>query len=223
MQTRRGFLTGCSIAGLSLAGCLGFGEEREVLSEYRYMASVNPTATVSNVTIRLPAPATDGEAAFAADLAGDAGIRPTEWSYAVAETDRGPMLEITVDELEPANRPYDLEFSVSADEEIDTREALANEPTLSGRSNRTQADCSFPHPDSWDDRLRCHSYESSFYGEFEPTGTSVAVDASLTGENAWFEGGWTGNDYTDFAHGFVDGTGWATGEGSIREGVGRYR
>lgn len=223
MQTRRGFLAGCCLGGISMAGCLGFGEEREVLSEYRYHASVNPTATVSNVTLRSPVPASDGEAAFTDELGGDAGIRPTEWSYSVTDTDRGPMLEMTAEELTPGDRPYSIDFGVTADGEIDTREPLANEPTLSGTANRTQQECDFPHPAEWDDRLRCHTYESNFYGEFEPTGTSVAVDASLTGENAWFKGGWTGNEYTDFAHGFVDGTGWITGEGSIREGVGRYR
>lgn len=205
-----------------MGGCLGLGEEREVRNEYSYHASVNPTAPVSNVTLYLPVPLRDGTVEFADVLTGDEGIRPEEWSYSIASTDRGPMLEITVEALEPTDRPYSIEWGVLADREIDTRAALETEPTLSGKSNVQERECDFPHPDEWDDRLRCYAYESVFYGAYEPTGTSVAVAATFVGENSWFQGGWTGNEYTDFAHGFVDGTGWASGQGGLRQGVGRY-
>jgi hypothetical protein len=222
MVSRRAFLGGLSAATASAGGCLGFGEPREVQSAYRYHASVNPTAAISDVTLYLPVPVRDGTVAFADALTGTEGIRPEDWSYAIVDTDRDPMLEIRVGTLAPTDRPYAIEIDVFAEAEIDTRDALATEPTLSGRSNLQERACSFPHPDEWDDRLRCYAYESAFYGEYEPTGTSVAVDATFTGENSWFAGGWTGNEYTDFAHGFVDGTGWASGQGSLRQGVGRY-
>lgn len=222
MTSRRAFLGTLSAATLSVGGCLGFGTEREVRSEYRYYASINPPAPVSNVTLYLPVPLRDGVVAFTDALTGDAGIRPDDWSYAVVDTDRDPMLEITVERLTPADRPYSIELGVLSDAEIDTRDAMATEPTLGGKSNVREGPCDFPHPDDWDDGLRCYTYESAFYGDYDPTGPSVAVDATFTGENAWFAGGWTGNDYTDFAHGFVDGTGWTSGQGSVREGVGRY-
>lgn len=222
MIPRRTFLSGFSAATVSIGGCLGFGEDREVRSEYRYHASVNPTAPLSNVTLRLPVPLRDGSVEFADALTGDEGIRPEGWSYAIVPTDRDPMLEVTIENLEPTNRPYSIELDVLSDGEIDTRDALENEPTLGGKSNLQGGECDFPHPDEWDDRLRCYTYESAFYGEYEPTETRVAVDATFTGENSWFNGGWTGNDYTDFTHGFVDGTGWVSGQGSFREGVGRY-
>lgn len=222
MVSRRTFLSGLSAAAVSIGGCLGFGEDREVRSEYRYHASVNPPAPISNVTVRLPVPLRDGSVEFADALTGDEGIRPEDWSYAIVTTDRDPMLEISIETLEPTNRPYSIEMDVPSDAEIDTRDALETEPTLGGKSNLQEGACDFPHPDEWDDRLRCYTYESVFYGEYEPTGTSVAVDATFVGENSWFNGGWTGNDYTDFTHGFVDGTGWVSGRGSFREGVGRY-
>lgn len=222
MVSRRTFLSGLSVATLSMGGCLGFGEEREVRSEYRYHASVNPTTPVSRVTLFLPAPVRDGTVQFRDALTGDDGIRPAEWSYSISETDRGPMLAITVGDLEPANRPYEIVLDVLADSEIDTRDALATEPTLSGKSNVQEGACEFPHPAEWDDRLRCYTYDANFYGEYEPAGSSVAVDATLMGENSWFNGGWTGNEYMDFAHGFVDGTGWMSGQGQFRDGSGRY-
>lgn len=222
MVSRRTFLGGLAVTTLSTAGCLGFGEEREIRSEYRYHASVNPTAPVSNATLYLPVPVRNGSVEFGDALTGDDGIRPDGWSYSIADTDRGPMLAVGTEDLQPADRPYEIELSVLAESEIDTRDARANEPTLSGKSTLQEGECEFPHPEEWDDRLGCYTYESAFYGEYEPTGTRVAVDATFGGENSWFKGGWTGNDYSDFAHGFVDGTGWAAGRGEFREGVGRY-
>lgn len=60
MVSRRAFLSGFSAATVSIGGCLGFGEDREVRSEYRYHASVTPTARVSNVTLRFSVPLRDG-------------------------------------------------------------------------------------------------------------------------------------------------------------------
>jgi hypothetical protein len=220
--TRRGLLAGAAaMTTAATAGCLGFGEEREVTSTYYYGVDVNPTAPVSNVTLYIPVPVSDGEAAFPEAITGG-GIRPEGWSYGIAETDRGPMLEVGVDELRPESRPFSIELDVASEDEIDTREALEAEPTLQPKENRQQVDCDFPHPKEWDDRLRCHTYEGAFYGTCEPTGTEVSLSVRWSGENAWFTGGWNGNEYTDEVHGFVDGTGWTSARGSVREGVGNY-
>lgn len=104
MVSRRAFLSGFSAATVSIGGCLGFGEDREVRSEYRYHASVTPTARVSNVTLRFPVPLRDGNVEFADALTGDAGIRPEDWSHAIVSTDRAPMLEVTIENLEPTDR-----------------------------------------------------------------------------------------------------------------------
>ncbi|MFT4885277.1 MAG: hypothetical protein ACI8U4_002799 [Natronomonas sp.] len=222
MLTRRRLFAGAAAATTAAtAGCLGFGEEREVTSTYYYSVDVNPTAPVSDVTFYLPVPVRDGESAFSDAITGD-GIRPEEWSYAIVDTDRGPMLEIGIDELQPESRPFNIEFDIASEDEIDTREALENEPTLQPKDDLQQVDCDFPHPDEWDDRLRCYTYEGAFYGTYEPTGTEVSLAARFTGENAWFTGGWNGNDYTDDVHGFVDGTGWTSARGGVREGVGNY-
>jgi hypothetical protein len=221
MPTRRDLLAGVAATTATTAGCLGFGQEREVTSTYYYSVDINPTATVSNVTLYLPIPVRDGEAVLADEIV-TSGIRPEDWSYAMADTDRGPMLEIGVDELRPESRPFGIELDAASDAEIDTREALDTEPTLQPKENVQQVDCDFPHPEEWDDRLRCYTYDGAFYGSYEPTGTDVSLAARFTGENAWFTGGWNGNDYTDDLHGTVDGTGWAVARGGFREGVGNY-
>ncbi|WP_336136154.1 hypothetical protein [Natronomonas amylolytica] len=221
MLTRRQLLAGTAAATAATAGCLGFGEEREVTSTYYYGVDVNPTAPVSDVTLYLPVPVRDGESAFSEAVTGE-GIRPEEWSYAVVDTERGPMLEIGIDELQPESRPFNIDLDVASEDEIDTRKPLENEPTLQPKADLQQVDCDFPHPDEWDDRLRCYTYEGALYGTYEPTGTEVSLAARFTGENTWFTGGWNGNDYTDDVHGFVDGTGWTTARGSVRAGVGNY-
>lgn len=219
MLSRRTLLGGMGAIGAMTAGCLG--GEREVLSRYGYMADIDPAAPLTDVTLYVPIPVLDGEP-FLEDAIIGGGIRPEEWSYSITDTEHGPMLAIDTAELQPGNRTYNIEFDSQADSEIDTREALDTEPTLHPKESVQSTECTFPHPEEWDDRLRCYTFQSHLYGEYEPTGTEVAMGISFTGENSWHNGGWTGNEYTEDTHGFVDGTGWVTSTGSFKEGVGRY-
>lgn len=221
MPTRRALLGGIAAAApTSLAGCSNPLGEREYYREFGYQASVNPTGPVTGITLSVPAPVLDDAVAIEGRL--DDGIVPEAWALSIVETDRGPMLAIETDELRPPDGPYSVEIHWTVEAEIDTRNALQNEPTLRPKDDVEQVECDFPHPDDWDDRLRCYSYVGSISGAFEPTGTSVSVSASFFGANSWHQGGWSGNDYDDSLHGYVDGTGWTDAQGSFREGSGTY-
>lgn len=221
MPTRRALLGGIAATGTtSLAGCSNPFGEREYYREFDYQATVNPTASVTDVTLHLPVPVLDDEVAIEGRL--DDGIVPEEWALSITGTDRGPMLAIEADELRVRDRTYSVELQWTVEEEIDTREALENEPTLRPKDDVERVECDFPHPEDWADRLRCYSYVGSIAGEFEPRGTPVSVSASFFGANSWHNGGWSGNDYDDSVHGHVDGTGWADARGSFMEGVGTY-
>lgn len=222
MVTRRGLLGGLTaVTVTAIAGCQSLSGAREVRSEFVYSAEIIPTSTITGVTIYIPIPIDDGTVVIE-DRINDYAFEPDEWSVDLADTEHGPMLEVTVAEIRAQNRTYDMWIDWAVSEAIDTRKAFDNAVTLQPKSGSRQVECDFPHPDEWNDRLRCYSYEGRFYGEYEPTGTEVAVSASLSGDNAWYNGGWTANSYQDNVHGFVDGTGWATGPGSFREGIGSY-
>lgn len=220
MPTRRTILGGIAASGTSLAGCSNPFGEREYYREFGYSVNVNPTDPITNVTLYVPAPVLDDEVVVADRL--DDGLVPEEWSLAITETDRAPMLAVTADEIQTRNRTYSVDIQWTVDEEIDTRHALENEPTLRPKDDVEQVDCDFPHPDSWDDRLRCYSYVGSLFADFEPAGTDVSISTAFFGANSWHNGGWRGNDYDDSVHGHVDGTGWTDARGSFREGSGTY-
>lgn len=222
MISRRALLGGITVASATaISGCSGLGGDRDVRSEFVYTAEVNPTDAITDVTLYLPVPIVGGEVVIT-DRITDYAFEPDGWSLSIADTDSGPMLEVTVDEISARNRTYDMWIDWIIDEEIDTRNALENAPTLQPKDGIEQRECDFPHPEEWDDRLRCYSYDGRFYGGYEPTGTDVGISISLWGDNSWRNGGWRGNSYNDDLHGFVDGTGWAGGRGSLNEGIGTY-
>lgn len=222
MSNRRAFLASVAagIAG-GLAGCSILGGEREVISQYTYELNVEPSDSISEAILYAPTPIENGEAALS-DLVEDArGQLPNTWSYEFVDTDRGPMLEIRTPELIPDEGPYYTSVSGEVDDEIETREALTTEPVLGPRSNIDQVECDFPHPDAWEDRLRCYSYESEMYGEYDG-GIPTLISVGLWGENSWWNGGWNGNEYLDRVSGTVTGDGWASASAGFREGMGNY-
>lgn len=222
-MVRRRTVLATAAAGVAggLAGCSFLDGEREVSSQYTYELNIEPADSVTAALLYAPIPVRDGEAALS-NLVQDArGQLPDEWSYEVIDTDRGPMLEIQAPELVPDDGPYYAMVSLEAEGEIETREALENEPVLGPRSNLNQVECDFPHPDEWADRLRCYSYESELYGEYDG-GVSTLVSVGLWGENSWWNGGWSGNEYLDRVSGTVTGEGWAVASAGFREGMGNY-
>jgi len=77
----------------------------------------------------------------------------------------------------------------------------------------------------WDDgrqdRLRCYSYGSEPYDDYDGD-VSTLVSVGLWGENSWWNGEWNGNEYLDRVNGTVMGDGWASASAEFREGVGNY-
>lgn len=220
MPTRRALLGGVAAASTTVAGCSNPFGERQYYRDFNYEADVSPTDPITDATFYLPVPIA-GDDVMISDRLYD-GIVPEEWSLDIVETDRGPMLEVIADELPVQNHTYNISIHWIVDEEIDTRNALENEAALQPKEDIEQVECNFPHPDDWEERLRCYSYTGRFFGEYEPAGTDVSVAARFSGENSWHNGGWRGNNYDDTVHGFVDGSGWVNGRGSFREGVGTY-
>lgn len=222
MYSRRELLGGVVAASVTVtAGCLGFGSDREVRSEFVYSAEIIPMEMISTATFYLPVPVHDGVVAIDGRF-DDTAFEPDGWSLEIVETDRDPMLEVTTDEIRPRNQAYDMGIDWTVDNEIDTRAALSNEATLQPKDDIEQVECAFPHPDRMADQLRCYTYVGSFYGVYEPTGVDVAIGTRLHGDNSWYNGGWTGNNFSETLTGLVDGTGWATGTASFREGFGNY-
>ncbi|ESP87531.1 hypothetical protein [Candidatus Halobonum tyrrellensis] len=71
---------------------------------YEYRAYVQPTATLSNVTLYLPLPVENGTSPAGDALAGGSAAvtdAPPDWEFAVENTTYGPMLALRFDELEP--------------------------------------------------------------------------------------------------------------------------
>lgn len=222
MVGRRTFLA-TAAAGVtsSLAGCGLLDRDREVISQYTYELNVEPAEPVTDAVLYVPRPVQNGAAALSGLVEDATAQLPGEWSFQPVDTDRGPMLEIQAPGLNPGDGPYYAMASLDAETEIDTRDALANEPVLGPRSNESQVECDFPHPDKWADRLRCYSYESELHGEYEG-GVSTLVSCGLWGENSWWSGGWNGNEYLDRISGTVTGEGWVVASAGFREGMGNY-
>ena len=201
------------------AGCALPGRRGDN-SFFSYLLNVEPAAPIEDVRLYVPTPVQHGEAVLS-EIVTEMTERQSGWAVDIVDTEQGPMLEIEAEELSPADGPYDMWIDVDVEEEIDTRAALANEPTLQPKHAIEQVECDFPHPDRWADRLRCYTYETMLYGEY-PGETATSVFVSLDGSNEWFDSGWTGNEYGDTVTGTVVGDGWSTASGRLREGVGRY-
>lgn len=213
-----------AMAGVAggIAGCTSPFSEPEMIHEFTYELNIEPAEPISDALLYAPTPVNNGEATLTGLVQDARQQLPSEWSYETIDTERGPMLEIRAAELNPSDGPYYTSVTQEVENEIDTRESLENEPGLAPRSNVVQVECDFPHPDRWEDRLRCYSYESELYGEYEAS-VSTVISVGLWGENSWWNGGWNGNEYLDRVTGTVTGDGWATASAGFREGMGNYR
>ena len=223
MIRRRGFLRSAT-AGLiaGFAGCTAFSGEQEVINQFTYDLNIEPARLLPDATLYVPIPVLTGEPALTGLIDEAVTHLPSSWSGGIVETERGPKLELRAGEIDPNEGPYYPSTSAAIDREIDTREALVNEPTLGSHPDLTQVDCDFPYPDRWEGRLRCYRYESDLFGEYAED-VPALLSVGLSGENRWWNGGWSGNEYFDRVSGSVDGDGWVTASASFREGSGNYR
>lgn len=74
-------------------------------SQYDYSVRVSASEPVSNVTLLVPLPVSDGDTPLRDVVASRDFMLPDGWAYDVAETEYGPMLRIRADEL-PADPTY---------------------------------------------------------------------------------------------------------------------
>jgi len=102
---------GLLLAGLLLAAAVLAGAgwalqrawyQQSYGSEYTYDVLVGPNygnESISNLTVMLPLPVADGDSAVGEDLSDREFRLPEGWSYAVVDTEYGPMLRIEADEI----------------------------------------------------------------------------------------------------------------------------
>lgn len=228
------------------------GVNESYTSTYSYGVSIQPTANLTNASFLVPVPTQNNETVVVdhllkehpgrnASLPGNQSGRPA-WNLSLERTRYGPMLRLHADKLPaihvkgqpidegddplPGNdsTPRPMDYSVSASVEvnrsIDTREALLTEPTLQPKFNVTRVDCTPPREDG----VECYRYEGRIYARYDASeGTDVDVGVSMYGDNSWFNLGWTGNTYHDFANAVTEnGTGWVETRGEFAQGEGNY-
>ncbi|WP_348607085.1 hypothetical protein [Halobaculum rarum] len=120
-------------AGVLAAGVWQFTrpapESYSHTAEYR--ASIQPDATLTNVTLYLPLPAENGTSSVGdALVAGSPGVvdAPANWSFEIAETEYGPMLAVSLPTLEPAYRERPPPRPIDPDGETATPGAATPTP-----------------------------------------------------------------------------------------------
>lgn len=216
------------LAGLTLtAGCSFLAPNPDsYTATYEYSVGVDATATLEDVTVRVPLPqgGTYEAAAFAPNGTTDG------FDTAVVETEYGPMLELTVDSFVVETRYYRFveEDGLGRREEIDESAYEPSNPDHQKVERRTATvsvtrTATYPidtrapvgaAPTFYDDgtvsrelttcrlpnrgETTCFAYDAPVYLSYDTSETArVSGHVTLHGSNEWFAGGWTGNSYTD--------------------------
>lgn len=252
-------LTILLLACLTLtAGCTFLGPSPDsYTSTYEYTVGIDANTTIQNATIRVPLPQTNGATAVNASVVAPDGTVDGAFGAAVVETEYGPMLELTTDELrvetqyyriveeegqgrreaisrseyDPSNpnhqrvafRTVSVSVSVNTEYPIETRAPLGTEPTFytDDAVTRNATECRLPNQGE----SVCFGYDAPVYLTYDaPANASVSGIATFSGDNEWFTGGWTGNEYTDRVQFAATGpqNGWITADGYIETGRGNY-
>jgi len=217
------------LAALTLtAGCSFLAPNPEsYTSTYDYSVGVDATATLSDVTIRVPLPQVGGETVVDASVVAPNGTVEA-FDAAVVETEYGPMLELTADEFAVETRYYRFveEDGLGRREEISESEYDPSNPNHQKVERRTvrvsvTQEATYPietrtpvdesptfYPDAtrelaacrvpYQDETACFAYDAPIYLSYDaPADAQVSGSVMLSGSNEWFAGGWTGNSYTD--------------------------
>ncbi|MDS0223376.1 hypothetical protein NDI54_18705 [Haloarcula sp. S1AR25-5A] len=167
----------------------------------------------------------------------------------VVQTDYGPLLELTTEELRVEPRYYQIveEDSQGRREEISQSEYDPSNPNHQKVSFRTvsvsvSVNAEYPletqspigtEPTFYTREMvtrnatECrlpNQGETVCFAYDAPANASVAGLVTFGGYNEWFTGGWTGNEYTDRVEFSATGpqTGWVTAEGYTETGRGNY-
>lgn len=112
--------------------------------------------------------------------------------------------------------------SLATDRTIDSADPFGTEPLLTMTDELREIDCWGPASET----ARCYEYDSYGYASYEAADeTIVYVHTGLEGRNEWFSGGWSGNNYREYASIELAGpqSGWYVTTGTLEVGSGNYR
>jgi len=217
---------------------------------YRYELTLQPDATLTNVTVYVPLPVADGSSPVGAAVVSDSPLAelPANWTTRVVQTDSGPMLAVEVDRLPPryVTRPqpqplptgetpvtptpgptvtvldaYHLTVELPANRTIDTRTPLGSEPTLQPREDARTVTCT----GGVTGETTCAQFETRLFATFDaPANATTSLSVSYEGRNTWFAGGWTGNSFEQRFYAELAGPsqGWVVVPVDERVGFGNY-
>lgn len=240
------------------AGCAFLGPNPDsYTSTYEYTVGIDANTTIQNATIRVPVPhGTDSPVTNTSVIAPN-GTVDGAFDASIVQTESGPMLELTTDELhvepryyriveegdlgrreeiseseyDPSNpdhqrvafRTVSARVSVNAEYPLETRTPLGTEPTFYADEavTRRATECQLPSQGE----SVCFAYDAPVYLAYQaPANASVDGIATFGGNNEWFTGGWTGNEYSDRVQFSATGPqdGWTTADGYTETGRGNY-
>lgn len=192
------------------------------VTETRYGPMLRLTADTVEPRFRNASPTPLADRA----VADDGGDEQDEPAGVTAEGDE----DVEPDPATGAPTSHDLHVSVEVPGDIDTRNATETEPLLAPTLNATPVECDWPHPDDWDDRLRCLEFDTRFRLQYDADVAAgngsprVGLSVEHGGSNAWWVYGWSGNEYRQRARlDAVGRTGWLRADGLLVEGEGNYR
>lgn len=117
---------------------------------------------------------------------------------------------------------FTFSVSLATDRTIDTADPFGSEPLLTTTDELREIDCWGPASET----ERCYEYDSYGYASYEAADeTVVYVRTGLEGRNEWFSGGWSGNNYREYASIELAGpqAGWFVTTGTLDVGSGNYR
>ncbi|MFC4543391.1 hypothetical protein ACFO5R_15785 [Halosolutus amylolyticus] len=250
-------VTATLVVALLAGGLFVLGErfaQDSYTSEYSYDVQLTTNGTLSNATVLVPVPVQDGDVTVRGAIDdGDYYSQPEAFSTRIVETDRGPMLEVSVDEfvVEPEYYRFVEDGDVGRTERIPAGEYDPDDPDTFVRDRqsyeltlRIESDESIetrdpvgsepvlePRLDATettclDGAERCYEYAGLVYAEYDADpATEVSIRVSHRGENSWWAGGWSGNWYADEVR--VDLVGpqadWTSASGELEAGRGSYR
>ncbi|EJN57587.1 hypothetical protein [Halogranum rubrum] len=113
------------------AGCTFLGPNPDsYTSTYDYTVGIDANTTIQNATIRVPLPQTNGTTAVNASIVAPGGTVDGAFDAAVVETEYGPMLELTTDQLRVETQYYRIveEGGQGRREEISREEYDSSNP-----------------------------------------------------------------------------------------------
>lgn len=193
-----------------------------------YEAWIQTDGPLTNVTLYLPVPVADGESTVGETLvAGQPGVvdRPGNWSYAMVDTEYGPMLRVTTPRLEPRTTVRPRPRPTADEPAATTATPGTATPPRDGRTvvepYRIETSVSSDDPVDTRDPVGneptlaprsndretpcstpvpegtvCRAFDTRLFLSYDaPADATVQVVVRHEGRNEWFAGGWTGNSF----------------------------